>query len=271
MRKGTLALLLGLCAAACAPPRSATITIATTTSVMGSGMLDKLGPFYRGERQVTVQAVPVGSGRALKMLEQQQADAAITHAPAQETEMLRAHPDWSYRKVLFNRFLIVGPPDDPASAHGAAGAVGAMRRIARADARFVSRGDESGTHERERQLWAAAEATPAQGRLVIAGAGMSETLRIASETRSYTLTDENTMTRLAKQLDLRIVSEGDPLLLNTYAVLADRANSGGSRFAEWFAASGRDHLARLISSGELPGFFLWPQHRPSSSPSDLPF
>jgi tungstate transport system substrate-binding protein len=270
VRQRALALLLALCAA-CAPPRSGTIVVATTTSVMGSGMLDKLGPLYHVERQVTVNAVPVGSGRALKMLEQQQADAAITHAPAQETGMLRAHPAWSYRKVLFNRFLIVGPPDDPASARSAPGAVEAMRRIARAEARFDSRGDESGTHERERQLWAAAEATPAPGRLVIAGAGMSETLRIASETRSYTLTDENTMTRLAKQLDLRIVSEGDPILLNSYAVVADRGNRGGAAFADWFADAGRAHLARLIGRGALPGFTLWPAGRPSSSPADLPF
>jgi tungstate transport system substrate-binding protein len=271
--KGTAPLLaLSLCfAIGCTRGRVDTIDIATTTSVVGSGLIDRLTPLYRDEAHVTIRALSVGSGRALKMLDQRQVDAAITHAPAQETEMLRVHPGWSYRKILYNRFLIVGPTDDPAAAATAPAAVEAMRRIAVAGVRFVSRGDESGTHERERQLWSAAKAAPKSGNLVIAGAGMSETLRIASETRSYTLTDENTMHRLERQLQLRIVSAGDPVLLNTYAVVADRGDARGHAFAEWFAAAGARHLARLIAGGDLPWFLVWPADRRGASPSDLPF
>jgi tungstate transport system substrate-binding protein len=262
---------VALLCAACARPAPPALDIATTTSVVGSGLVDKLTPIYLEDAHARMRAVPVGSGRALRMLEQRQVDAAITHAPVQETAMLRAHPDWSYRKVLYNRFLIVGPPEDPAHAAGAPTAAEAMRRIAGTDVTFVSRGDESGTHERERQLWAAAGAAPRQGNRVIAGAGRSETLRIAGETRSYTLTDENTMQRLGKQLALLTVSAGDPALLNTYAVVADRANARGQAFVNWFAASARVRIARLIANGELPGFFLWPEHRPHASPADLPF
>ena len=261
-----------LCAvAACSGNRTASIDVATTTSVVGSGLIDKLTPVYRDESHLTVRALSVGSGRALRMLEQRQVDAAITHAPALETAMLRAHPSWSYRKVLYNRFLIVGPRDDPARASQASTAADAMGRITAAGARFVSRGDESGTHERERQLWAAARSAPRAGKLVVAGTGMSETLRIASETQSYTLTDENTLERLGPQLSLRVVSSGDPVLLNTYAVIADRENARGQAFVEWFAAAGRVHIARLIAARELPGFFLWPEHGPHAAPGDLPF
>jgi ABC-type tungstate transport system permease subunit len=106
---------------------------------------------------------------------------------------------------------------------------------------------------------------------VIAGAGMADTLRIASETKSYTLTDENTLHRLKARLALRTVSAGDPVLLNTYAVIAEPGNARGHAFAEWLAVAGRQRLETILGSGRLPGLFLWPQHRPNAAPSDLPF
>jgi tungstate transport system substrate-binding protein len=264
------AVLLSL-AGGCSRVPAETVAVATTTSVISSGLMEELQPLYREAVHATIRAIPVGSGRALKMLEQSQADAAITHAPAQEATMLRLHPSWRYRKVFYNRFVIVGPPDDPAGAAGARDAADAMRRIAKSPARFVSRGDESGTHERERQLWAAAGVTPPTGRLVIAGAGMADTLRIASETTSYTLTDENTLHRLVARLALRTVSAGDPVLLNTYAVIAEPGNARGHAFAQWLAVEGRQSLEKVLSTGRLPGRFLWPGHRPNGAPTDLPF
>ena len=247
------------------------VSVATTTSVISSGLMEELQPLYMEAFHTSIRAIPVGSGRALRMLEQAQADAAITHAPAQEAAMLGRHPAWRYRKVFYNRFVIVGPPDDPAGAAGARDAADAMRRIAASSIRFVSRGDESGTHERERQLWAAAGITPAADRLVIAGAGMADTLRIASETQSYTLSDENTLHRLKPRLALRTVSAGDPVLLNTYAVIAESGNVRGHAFAEWLSVAGRPRLEQILKSGRLPGLFLWPEHRPNAAPSDLPF
>ena len=106
-----------------------------------------------------------------------------------------SHPDWRYRKILYNDFLIVGPAEDPAGVRAATDVVDAMTRIARSPSKFLSRGDESGTHERERELWAAAGATPDASHLVVAGAGMGQTLRIAGSSGAYTLTDRGYIRR----------------------------------------------------------------------------
>jgi tungstate transport system substrate-binding protein len=250
-----------------APP----LVVATTTSVVNSGFTDRVLPAYERQTGVRVRVIPVGSGLALKLLRNGQADAAITHAPAQETAALAAHPDWRYRKILYNDFVILGPPEDSAGVAHAKNAVDAMRRIAESHARFISRGDESGTHERERQLWEAAGARPAGPRLVIAGAGMGDTLRIASETASYTLSDRATFDQLAPRLALQVLNSGDPALLNTYAVVADVSNPGGMQFARWLSGdAGRKAIADLLANGQIRGFSLWPVDRPGESPADRP-
>jgi tungstate transport system substrate-binding protein len=120
-------------------------------------------------------------------------------------------------------------------------------------------------------LWAAAGGAPPAPRLVIAGAGMGETLRIASETASYTLVDEGTLAQLAARVELRVVSSGDPLLLNTYAVVADPDSKAGVAFARWLAeGGGRDAIARRLRDGTLRGFRLWPAAVKDSAPADLP-
>jgi tungstate transport system substrate-binding protein len=266
-----LAAICLLALAACARRDPRPLVLATTTSVVNSGLMERLAPEYLRDQGAAVRLVSVGSGRALKLLEASQADAAITHAPAQEGEALARHPDWRYRKILFNRFVVVGPRGDPARASGARDAAEAMRRIAASPARFVSRGDESGTHERERQLWSAAGAAPPRPRLVIAGASMADTLRIASETGSYTLTDEATLERLAPQLALRVVSGGDPVLLNAYAAVADASNDRGRRFVDWMAGGGgRRRIGAWLKDGSLKGFSLWPEGISATSPLDLP-
>ncbi len=262
--------LLLVTSAACQRRQPAALILATTTSVVNSGLTEQLLPEYQRQSRADVRTVPVGSGRALKMLAAMQADVAITHAPAQETDALRAHPTWHYRKILYNQFVIVGPPEDPAGANGLP-AVDAMRRIATSSARFISRGDESGTHERERQLWRAAGATPPAPRLVIAGAGMGETMRIASETGSYTLVDEGTLAQLAAAVNLRVVSSGDPLLLNTYAVITDPANAPGMAFARWLAeGDGRGLVVERLRRGTLRGFTVWPAGTRGTAPADEP-
>ena len=261
-----------LCAAATAvlscSRTSEPIVLATTTSVGHSGLLERILPSYPGAQ---VRTVLVGSGRALEMLAAGTADLVISHAPARESEMLAAHPAWWYRKILFNDFLIVGPRDDPASVEHAIDAVDAMRRIAASSSRFLSRGDESGTHERERQLWTAAGSPPDSQRLVVAGAGMAQTLRIASSTGSYTLVDRGTFEALAGSITLVVLNDGDPRLLNTYAVSADPANTRGSACARWLAeGEGFDVLARALAGGGGRGFFLWPASAERSTPSAQP-
>lgn len=255
--------LLGACGRARVP-----VVLATTSSVANSGLLDALLPAYDGD---TVHVLPVGSGLALNMLANGQADVVISHAPAREALALDAQPTWWYRKVLYNDFLIVGPPHDPAGVARSADAVEAMTRIADAGVTFMSRGDESGTHERERELWRLAGRAPADGRLVVAGAAMGMTLRIASETGAYTLTDRGTFEALAESVNLAALVFGDPRLLNTYAVVADPAHARGLRFARWLAqGGGRDVLAHLLTTERVRGFSPWPAGAPADHPAARP-
>ena len=270
LSRGLLATALVL-TTACGRPEPPLIVLATTTSVANSGLLDQVVPVFETSARARVRAVPVGSGRALAMLDARQADVAIAHAPAQEAEALKKHPGWSYRKILYNDFLIVGPPADPSRVAQATDALDAMRRIAAGTARFISRGDESGTHEREKQLWKDAGITPPPGLVVSAGQGMGTTLNIASETGAYTLTDRGTFEQFAGRRALQELSSGDPRLLNTYAVIVDPADEGGLAFARWIAdGAGRATIESLLASGKLKGFTLWPSGAPASAPADLP-
>jgi tungstate transport system substrate-binding protein len=258
--------LIGSCT-----PASPPVVLATTTSVAQSGLLERLLPAYDAHGRSPVRVLQVGSGRALAFLTDGTADVVISHAPEREADALSQHPGWYYRKVLHNRFLIVGPPDDPAGLTGVRDAVSAMERLAESGERFVSRGDESGTHERERQLWTLARASPPPGQLVVAGTGMGQTLRIADEMRAYTLTDEATFQALSRALQLRALVAGDARLVNTYAVLADPLNDAGLRFARWLAeGDGRTALGDVLARRELTGFSMWPAgaaaDRPGASP-----
>ncbi|MEX1130037.1 MAG: substrate-binding domain-containing protein [Vicinamibacterales bacterium] len=244
------------------------LILATTSSVANSGLLDVVLAAYRGG---TVRPVLVGSGRALDMLAAGSADVVISHAPARETAALAAHPSWTYRKILYNDFLIVGPPEDPSGVAGAGDAVEAMTRIAQSAARFLSRGDESGTHEREQDLWAAAGVEPEPARLVVAGAGMGQTLRVAGSTGAYTLTDRGTYEALRESIRLRVLFEGDPRLLNTYAVIADPRIEAGALFARWLSeGAGRDVMGEALGAGRVRGFVLWPSGVAGSAPASRP-
>jgi len=246
-----------------------TLVLATTTSVANSGLLDRVLPAFAAQ---PVRAIQVGSGRALNMLEADGADVVISHAPEREAKALQDHPTWFYRKILYNDFLIVGPSSDPARIAGQTDAVTAMKRILESHQRFLSRGDESGTHEREQQLWAAAGVVPKPDQVVVAGAGMGQTLRIASATGAYTLTDRGTFEMLSPSLRLRIVVAGDPVLLNTYAVLAAPSNDRGLRFARWLAeGDGRRVLEETLGNGEVRGFTLWPHDCDGTRPDSRPF
>src|SRR5688500_7390122 len=150
------------------------LDIATTTSVQNSGLLEALLPHF-AEAAVRVHAA--GSGRALAMLADGIVDLAISHAPETEARILAHHPTWAYRKIAYNRFVLLGPPDDPAAVRGAKDVVDAFQRVAGAAAVFVSRGDESGTHERERSIWQAAGVQPDKDQLRVSGQGMAITLR----------------------------------------------------------------------------------------------
>lgn len=264
-----------LFAAGCRQSAPQTLALATTTSVGNSGLLDRLVEAYRSETGITIRTQLVGSGFALRMLEEGHADAVISHSPTAETKVLAAHPGWQYRKIMWNAFVIVGPAADPAGVSGAPDATEAMRRVAASNATFLSRGDMSGTHEREERLWTRAAARPKPEHLVVAGSGMGTTLRAASRTGAYTLTDTATFAQLKSSLELRVLLEGDPELLNTYAVLHDPGTSNGraaAAFAVWLSdGDGRGEIERFRISGTVVAFTVWPTDRPRGQPLDRPY
>jgi tungstate transport system substrate-binding protein len=272
-RAGILLLLIAFtaCDRRPSPPH---LTLATTTSVGNSGLLDQLMPAFAREHRSEVRPRLVGSGLALRMLARGDADIVISHAPAAEAKALSEHPGWLYRKIMFNNFVLVGPPGDPAHAKGASDAATAMRRIASSTARFLSRGDLSGTHEREELLWQAAGMRPPVDQVVVAGAGMGTTLRIASETGAYTLTDGATFAQHAATLRLIVVIDGGVEMVNTYAVVVDPAGPrarAAQRFFEWISeGTGREVINGYRVNSTVEAFTLWPDGRPREQPGDLP-
>ncbi len=208
-----------LAAAAVIPPANPTLILATTTSTQDSGLLDMLVPLFQEQTGYTVQTVAVGTGAALKMGEEGNADVLLVHAPAAEKELMNAGFGKDRFLVMHNDFIIVGPAADPAGIKGG-GPADAFRAIFEKSAAFVSRGDDSGTHKMELSFWKKAELDPAGKEWYIeSGQGMGATLTIASEKGAYTLTDRATYLASKDNLELEILVEGNKTLLNVYHVI----------------------------------------------------
>jgi len=212
-----LILALGTCTKA---PTKPTLILATTTSTQDSGLLDVLVPLFEKQTGYRVKTVAVGTGAALQMGRDGNADVLLVHAPAAEKEFMEAGWGKDRFLVMHNDFVIVGPGADPAGIRGLPTATEAFRRIAAASATFISRGDASGTHQLELKLWDKAGIDPkGQAWYVESGQGMGATLTIASEKNAYTLTDRATYLAYRTSLKLEILVEGDPALLNVYHVI----------------------------------------------------
>ncbi|MFI5101206.1 MAG: substrate-binding domain-containing protein, partial [Actinomycetes bacterium] len=188
--------------AAANPAGSTTLILATTTSLQDSGLLDVLVPAFEQASGITVKTVAVGTGQALTMGQQGNADVLFVHAPTQEQAFMDAGWGVDRRLVAHNYFWIVGPATDPAGISGTTSAADAFKKIAAASATFVSRGDKSGTNTKELALWTAAGITPSGSWYLQSGQGMGPTLQIASQKGGYTLTD--TATFLANQSKLTL-------------------------------------------------------------------
>jgi tungstate transport system substrate-binding protein len=224
-------------------PGSTTVILSTTTSTQDSGLLEVLVPMFEKKTGYTVKTTSVGTGQALALAARGEADVTLAHAPAQEKKYVVEDKMRNRRLVMYNDFLLVGPESDPAKIRGEKSAVAALKKIAEAKARFVSRGDKSGTHARELSLWKAAGLTPAAPWYIESGQGMGATLGIANDRQAYTLTDRATILAFAKRVDLKPMVEGDKLLLNIYSVMeVNPANgpkvnaAGGKAFAEFMLA-----------------------------------
>ncbi len=195
------------------------LTLATTTSTQDTGLLDVLLPKFRAASGIEVKVVAVGSGQAMELGRRGDADLLLVHSPeAEEQFVADGYGSWRY-PLMFNEFVIVGPPEDPAGIKGQDSAVEALRKLAAASATFVSRGDKSGTHVKEQALWKRTGIEPQGDWYLKAGSGMAETLRIAEEKSAYTLTDRATYLTQRSKLSLAILAEGDVLLRNPYAVV----------------------------------------------------
>ncbi len=233
--------LLGLVTPGAAAPRP--VILATTTSTQDSGLLDVLVPMFERRSGITVKTVSVGTGQALALAARGEADVALVHAPALEKKYVAEGTLRNRRLVMYNDFVLVGPAGDPAAVAGQRSAVEALRRIAAAGARFVSRGDRSGTHLLEQALWKQAGVAPAAPWYVESGQGMGATLALADDRRAYTLTDRATLLAYGRRVALQIVVERDRPLLNVYSVLevnpanGPRVNvEGGKAFADFMVA-----------------------------------
>ncbi len=244
----TVAVLLAFCApsadAAGKKPEQKNIILATTTSTQDSGLLDVLIPIFEKKTGYFVKTIAVGSGQAMAMGQKGEADVMLVHSPDAEKKFVEEGYGVNRRLIMHNDFIIIGPADDPAKIKSVKAAAEALKRIAAAEALFVSRGDNSGTHAKEKALWKQAEITPAgQKWYQETGLGMGQTLNVAAEKKGYTLADRGTYLALKKNIPLDILVEGDASLLNIYHVMEinsakwPKVNAAGAKaFADFFVS-----------------------------------
>lgn len=226
-----------------AAPTNPNLILATTTSTQDSGLLDVLVPMFEEQTGYTVQTVAVGTGEALKMGEEGNADVLLVHAPSSEVTFMDGGNGQDRFLVMHNDFIIVGPAEDPAAIKGL-GPKDAFVAIYNAGAPFVSRGDDSGTHKKEVSFWTKAELDPAgQAWFFETGQGMGASLTVASEKQAYILTDRATYLANKDNLQLEILLEGNNALLNVYHVItvnptkSDKINyEGALAFANFMVA-----------------------------------
>jgi len=249
-----LLILIALLVTACAPPTGLNtaappadkgeLVLATTTSTYDSGLLDAILPDFENKTGIEVRVLAVGTGQALALGAAGDADVLLVHAREREDQFV-AEGNAPYRRdVMYNDFVIIGPADDPAGIKGTGTAADAFAQIAAAQAPFVSRGDDSGTHIKEQKIWKMAGIEPAGDWYQSAGQGMGAVLNIANEQQAYTMSDRSTyLARLAEGLDLEIMVEEDPPLFNPYGVLpvnpelAEGINADGAlAFVDWITS-----------------------------------
>ncbi|MFQ5914924.1 MAG: substrate-binding domain-containing protein [Nitrospinota bacterium] len=196
------------------------LRLATTTSTANSGLLDTLLPPFEKARGVKVDVIPVGTGKALKLGRNGDVDVVMVHSPPAEARFVREGYGVGRREFMYNDFVIVGPGEDPAGIRGTEDAVKALTLIAEKGATFISRGDDSGTHKKERRLWEEAGRNPSGAWYLEVGQGMGKSLIIADERRAYTLSDRATYLAFRNKISLKALSEGDPRLFNPYGIIA---------------------------------------------------
>ena len=221
-RSWLAALLAALLAAAASAEQAPFLMLGATTSTRDSGLLGELSQHFEARTGIAVRVIAVGTGRALEYGRRGDVDLLLVHhRPSEDAFVAEGYAPYR-RDVMYNDFVIVGPVDDPAGVRGMASATAALARLAAVRARFVSRGDDSGTHKKERALWSAAglDPTPHSGTWYLeTGSGMGATLNIAVEMGAHALTDRGTWLSFHNRGGLEILVEGDPPLRNPYGIM----------------------------------------------------
>ena len=235
-----------------AQPQHKNIILATTTSTQDSGLLDVLLPIFEKNTGYFVKTIAVGSGQAMAMGQKGEADVLLVHSPDAEKKFMAEGYGVNRKLVMHNDFIIVGPKTDPAGIKGLRSSLEAFRKIAAANAVFMSRGDNSGTNAKEKSIWKAAGINPEGQRWYQqTGLGMGQTLNVAAEKKTYTLADRGTYLALKKNLGLDILVEGDAVLLNIYHVIDvspakwPKVNSAGAKaFADFMVSRQTQEIIR---------------------------
>ena len=228
-----------------AAPAQKNLILATTTSTQDTGLLDVLNPLFEKKTGYYVKTISVGSGQALAMGEKGEADVLLVHSPEAEEKLMAAGFGVDRLLVMHNDYIVLGPPADPAGIKGAKTTPEAFKKIAAAGALFLSRGDNSGTHSKEKGVWKAAGINPVgQKWYQETGLGMGQTLNVANEKNGYLIADRGTYLALKKNMSLGILKEGDPILMNIYHVIRvnpvkwPKVNTAGAKaFSDFMVSS----------------------------------
>ncbi len=259
--------LFGLRATDARTAEASILRLATTTSTDHSGLLSYLLPVFEAETRYTVHIVAVGTGKALRIARDGDTDAVLVHARAAEDRFMAAGHGIDRRDVMYNDFILVGPGADPAGLRKLTSVAEAYRRIALGGHLFISRGDDSGTHKKETELWKAAGIEPRGAWYREAGQGMGRVLLIAGELDAYTMTDRGTWLALKEKLPLEVLVAGDPPLNNQYGIIAVNPkrhphvnHAGAKALIEWLTSPTGQ---RLIGEYRVNGKRLFqPNHAP---------
>ena len=257
-RRKLLAVLL--CAGFASPLAMAqnVLRLSTTTSTENSGLLAWLLPAFEAKTGLKVNVISVGTGKALELGKNGDVDVTLVHARALEDKFVAEGSGIDRRDVMYNDFIVVGPESDPARVKGSKDVIAAFQKIAASGARFISRGDNSGTDVMERGYWQTAGAKPAGARYVSAGLGMGEVLNMAAEMRAYTLTDRATYGAYKAKTGLAILVEGDKRMFNPYGIIAVNPAKhpgvnykGAKQLIEWITSQeGQARIAAFKPAGE---------------------
>jgi tungstate transport system substrate-binding protein len=248
-----------------AKPANPELIMASTTSTGDSGLMSVLIPVFEQKTGYKVKPIYVGSGAAMTMGEKGEADVLLVHAPDSEVKFMQAGHGATRKLVMHNDFIIVGPASDPAGIKGMTSALDAMKKIAANKSIFVTRGDNSGTHQLELKLWKTAAVTTAeQTWYQSTGQGMGATLTIVSEKSAYTIADRATFLATQKNLSLNVLVQGDPALLNIYHVIqvdpakSNKINAGGAKaFSDFMVSPATQELIKTFGADKYgqPLFF----------------